>query len=189
MVCVAIGFHDGPAAAVRTGIKPGREGFSSKRDLLKFDEHGGGRPGQSAPSDRRGPDPDRDTRCSAQRKPLVSWQVERAHWGRGSRSSSGTPRARGRAQAIFWLKSPESSSAPMYGIPMSRSSGELQRCSEAGADQEAIPAWIETGRARRDAAKRPPNSDGLRSLMPFLRPLVVPQPIFVSDLEPSFCHP
>ena len=33
---------------------------------------------------------------------------------------------------------------------------------DAGADRDAIPAWIETGRAGRDNAKLPPFSGGLR---------------------------
>ena len=46
--------------------------------------------------------------------------------------------------------------------PLKRQAGQL--CRKAGADPEAIPAWIKTGRARRAAARRPPFSGGLRSL-------------------------
>ncbi len=46
--------------------------------------------------------------------------------------------------------------------PLKRQAAQLRR--KAGADPEAIPAWIQTGRARRAAAKRPPFSGGLRSL-------------------------
>ena len=35
-------------------------------------------------------------------------------------------------------------------------------CCKAGADPEAIPAWIEEGRRRRDNASRPPFSGGVR---------------------------
>jgi len=49
----------------------------------------------------------------------------------------------------------------MQGNPMNCSSGKLQGCSKADPE-----AWIETGRARWGAAKRPPNSDALRPLMP-----------------------
>ena len=35
-------------------------------------------------------------------------------------------------------------------------------CRAAGADPEAIPAWIEEGRRRRENAARPPFSGGMR---------------------------
>jgi hypothetical protein len=38
--------------------------------------------------------------------------------------------------------------------PFARQAGGL--CRKAGADPEAIPAWIEEGRLRRAAARRPP---------------------------------
>jgi hypothetical protein len=38
--------------------------------------------------------------------------------------------------------------------PLSRQAAQL--CRDAGADPDAIPAWIEEGRRRRAAAKRPP---------------------------------
>jgi hypothetical protein len=44
--------------------------------------------------------------------------------------------------------------------PLSRQAAGL--CRKAGADPEAIPAWIEEGRRRREAARRPPFSGGLR---------------------------
>jgi len=34
-------------------------------------------------------------------------------------------------------------------------------CRKAGADPDAIPAWIEEGRRRREAARQPPFSGGL----------------------------
>ena len=46
--------------------------------------------------------------------------------------------------------------------PLARQAADL--CRNAGADLEAIPRWIETGRARRANARRPPFSGGLRSL-------------------------
>ena len=46
--------------------------------------------------------------------------------------------------------------------PLKRQAAQL--CRKAGADPEAIPAWIQTGRARRAAARCPPFSGGLRSL-------------------------
>lgn len=35
-------------------------------------------------------------------------------------------------------------------------------CRKAGADPEAMPGWIAEGRRRRDAARRPPPSGGVR---------------------------
>jgi hypothetical protein len=55
--------------------------------------------------------------------------------------------------------------AEVAGILEGASEGELdeplsrqaaQSCRDAGADPDAIPAWIEEGRRRRAAAKRPP---------------------------------
>jgi hypothetical protein len=43
--------------------------------------------------------------------------------------------------------------------PLARSAARL--CRMAGADQEAVPAWIEEGRRRRAAARRPPPSGGV----------------------------
>jgi hypothetical protein len=43
--------------------------------------------------------------------------------------------------------------------PLARSAAQL--CRKAGADQEAIPAWIEEGRRRSANARRPPFSGGL----------------------------
>ena len=43
--------------------------------------------------------------------------------------------------------------------PLARQSAGL--CRAAGADPEAIPAWIEEGRRRRAAASKPPFSGGL----------------------------
>jgi hypothetical protein len=43
---------------------------------------------------------------------------------------------------------------------LARSAARL--CRKAGADPEAIPAWIEEGRRRRDNASRPPFSGGVR---------------------------
>jgi hypothetical protein len=44
--------------------------------------------------------------------------------------------------------------------PLARQAAAL--CRAAGADPEAIPAWIEEGRRRRAAAGKPPFSGGLR---------------------------
>jgi hypothetical protein len=44
--------------------------------------------------------------------------------------------------------------------PLVRQAAAL--CRKAGADPEAIPAWIEEGRRRRGAATRPPFSGGMR---------------------------
>ena len=44
--------------------------------------------------------------------------------------------------------------------PIARQSAVL--CRKAGADPEAIPAWIEEGRRRRAAAKMPPFSGGVQ---------------------------
>lgn len=38
----------------------------------------------------------------------------------------------------------------------------IQLCRDAGADPEAIPVWIEEGRRRREEARRPPFSGGVR---------------------------
>ena len=43
--------------------------------------------------------------------------------------------------------------------PLNRQAAGL--CRKAGADPEAIPAWIEEGRRRRAAARMPPFSGGL----------------------------
>ena len=43
--------------------------------------------------------------------------------------------------------------------PLARQAAML--CRQAGADPEAIPAWIEEGRRRRAAAKMPPFSGGI----------------------------
>jgi hypothetical protein len=43
--------------------------------------------------------------------------------------------------------------------PLARSAAQL--CRKAGADPEAIPAWIEEGRRRSAKARRPPLSGGL----------------------------
>ena len=60
--------------------------------------------------------------------------------------------------------------AEVAGILEGTSEGELDEplarqaamlCRKAGADLEAIPAWIETGRERRANAGRPPFSGGL----------------------------
>lgn len=60
--------------------------------------------------------------------------------------------------------------AEVAGIFEGTSEGELdepiarqaaQLCRKAGADPEAIPAWIEEGRRRRAAASMPPFSGGL----------------------------
>ena len=61
--------------------------------------------------------------------------------------------------------------AEVAGILEGASEGELDEplarcaaglCRKAGADLEAIPAWIEEGRQRRAAARMPPPSGGLR---------------------------
>jgi len=44
--------------------------------------------------------------------------------------------------------------------PFARCAADL--CRKAGADPEAIPAWIEEGRLRRARAGRPPFSGGTR---------------------------
>jgi hypothetical protein len=44
--------------------------------------------------------------------------------------------------------------------PLVRQAAAL--CRKAGADPEAIPAWVEEGRHRRAAARRPPPSGGVR---------------------------
>ena len=60
--------------------------------------------------------------------------------------------------------------AEVAGIFEGTSEGELdeplarcaaQLCRKAGADPQAIPAWIEEGRRRRAAAGKPPFSGGL----------------------------
>ena len=48
------------------------------------------------------------------------------------------------------------------GEPLKRQAAQL--CRKAGADPEAIPAWIQVGRTRRAAARHPPFSGGLHSL-------------------------
>jgi hypothetical protein len=62
--------------------------------------------------------------------------------------------------------------APVAGLLEGTSEGELDEprarqtaglCRAAGADLEAIPAWIEEGRQRRTRADLPPFSGGMRS--------------------------
>jgi len=48
--------------------------------------------------------------------------------------------------------------------PIARQAAAL--CRKAGADPEAIPAWIEEGRCRRAAARMPPPSGGVHGLAP-----------------------
>jgi hypothetical protein len=50
----------------------------------------------------------------------------------------------------------EGTSAGEPDEPLARSAARL--CRKAGADPEAIPAWIEEGRRRKNAARRPPFS-------------------------------
>ena len=45
------------------------------------------------------------------------------------------------------------------GEPVKRQAAQLRR--KAGADPQAIPAWIRAGRARRATASRPPFPGGL----------------------------
>ncbi|HET9970343.1 MAG TPA: hypothetical protein VFQ68_19070 [Streptosporangiaceae bacterium] len=61
--------------------------------------------------------------------------------------------------------------AEVAGLLEGASEGELEEplarqastlCWLAGADAEAVPAWIEEGRRRRDAARQPPHSGGVR---------------------------
>ena len=61
--------------------------------------------------------------------------------------------------------------AEVAGIFEGASEGEMDEplcrqaaglCRKAGADPEAIPAWIEEGRRRKAAARRPPFSGGVR---------------------------
>ena len=69
--------------------------------------------------------------------------------------------ARGRADLL----------AEVAGVLEGTSEGELDEplcrqaamlCRKAGADPEAIPGWIEEGRRRRQAARMPPPSGGVR---------------------------
>ena len=53
----------------------------------------------------------------------------------------------------------EGASEGELGEPLARSAARL--CRLAGADPEAIPAWIEEGRRRRSAARMPPFSGGV----------------------------
>jgi len=48
--------------------------------------------------------------------------------------------------------------------PLARQAAAL--CKAAGADPEAVPAWITEGRRRRDAARLPPFSGGVRGRPP-----------------------
>jgi len=63
---------------------------------------------------------------------------------------------------ICWPRSPASSRGAREGEldePLARQAAGL--CRKAGADPEAIPAWIAEGRRRRAAARQPPFSGGL----------------------------
>ena len=60
--------------------------------------------------------------------------------------------------------------AEVAGLLEGASAGELDEalarqaaglCRKAGADPEAIPAWAEEGKRRREAARRPPFSGGM----------------------------
>jgi hypothetical protein len=44
--------------------------------------------------------------------------------------------------------------------PLTRQAAGL--CRKAGADPEAIPGWVAEGRRRREAARKPPYSGGVR---------------------------
>jgi hypothetical protein len=67
--------------------------------------------------------------------------------------------ARRRAQ---WrqLTEDEGTSEGELDEPLARQAARL--CRQAGADESAIPAWIEEGRRRAAAARTPPFSGGLR---------------------------
>ena len=61
--------------------------------------------------------------------------------------------------------------AQVTGLLEDAAAGELDEaitrqaaglCRKAGADPEAIPAWIKEGRRRRSAARRPPPTGGVR---------------------------
>jgi hypothetical protein len=52
--------------------------------------------------------------------------------------------------------------------PRARAAAQL--CIAAGADESVIPAWIEEGRRRAEAAKQPPFSGGVRPLGHFAAP-------------------
>ncbi len=58
----------------------------------------------------------------------------------------------------------EGASAGELDEPLARQAAAL--CKAAGADLEAVPAWIAEGRRRRDAARLPPFSGGVRSRPP-----------------------
>jgi hypothetical protein len=53
----------------------------------------------------------------------------------------------------------EGSSEGALNEPLKRQAAGL--CRKAGADPEAIPAWIEEGRRRAENARQPPFSGGL----------------------------
>ena len=63
--------------------------------------------------------------------------------------------------------------------PLARSAARL--CREAGADPEAIPAWVEEGRRRAANARRPPFTGGLG---PWLASYKKPTGIVVLDQLP-----
>jgi hypothetical protein len=71
-------------------------------------------------------------------------------------------RAAGRADLLAEIAGIlEGTSEGELDEPLARSAARL--CREAGADPEAIPAWIEEGRRRSANARRPPFSGGLGS--------------------------
>jgi hypothetical protein len=75
---------------------------------------------------------------------------------------------------------------------MSRSSGKLQRCSKAGADPEAIPAWIGTERARmprvcpREPSDDHPVSSAIRPDEPGRSRIRNPEHGFVKSLGQAY---
>ena len=114
--------------------------------------------------DRPGPDPDRllvaeltgEARRHARWRPLTG-EEESAALAEIRALAAGRADLLAEVAGIF-----EGASEGELDEPLARSAARL--CREAGADPEAIPAWIEEGRRRSANARRPPFSGGLHSL-------------------------
>ncbi len=115
----------------------------------------------SVNQDRRGPDPDRILVAQ-----LTGTAGRHARWrelagaGEAAAVAELGELAAGRGDLLAEVAGVlEGASEGEPGEPLKRQA--VQLCGKAGADPQAIPAWIQAGRARRAAASRPPFSGGL----------------------------
>jgi hypothetical protein len=111
-----------------------------------------------------------DDRPQADRILVAQLTGEARHWAKW-RPLTGDEEAAAVAELVALAGGRADLLAEVAGIFEGASEGELDEplarqaadlCRKAGADPEAIPAWIEEGRRRRAAAGKPPFSGGLR---------------------------